>query len=450
MMVRRIASAWLACVICLAGTALHAEDFRISPLPLAEKARAKPERNAFEMLDADNHRKSTRYSVLIGMHDWPSLEKEYQALESAYRARTIDADEYVRRIRWFAPDNGQIQLADLEQWAKERPKSYIAWYTLGLQYENTAWDERGNRFSSQTSREQFAAMHKFGKLAHEAFEKSFALAPKPVASYSEMVGVAMLIERRETSESALVPRSMRAEKSLRCPVEAPAVGGFATSYEEQLYYVCRAYAADPAMSAAMGRFLYFQTPRWGGSFEDSGRLVSQFEAEKRMPAKTLGIVKARLLSQGGAELVDRNPKVAIQYLMGAFELDPQLRNAKWLRQAGEAAVWGSKDPATARACYDKLVALVPDDPEAWASRGWAYESMGDFRHYMEDMIAAAMLGKKEAQNNVGYYYMVGQRGLPRDLLQARAWLTLAANQGFQHSRDKLAMLEEMIRKEGLK
>jgi tetratricopeptide (TPR) repeat protein len=293
-------------------------------------------------------------------------------------------------------------------------------------------------------------MRKYGTLAHDAMERSMALAARPVASYVLMVGVAMLVERPDTSANALVPESMREGKNLRCPVDAPAVGGFATSYDEQLYYVCRGYAADPAMSAAIGRFVYFQSPRWGGSFEDTGRLLSAFEAEKKMPARTLGIVKARLLSQGGSELAERNPKVAVQYLMTAFELDPRLRNAGWLRQARETAFWGSKDPAMAAACADKLIALIPDDPDAWAERGWAYEAMGDERRYMEDMIAAAMLGKKEAQNNVGYYYMVGQRGLPRDLQQAHAWLTLAANQGFQHSRDKLSIVEEMIRKEAQK
>jgi TPR repeat protein len=449
-MVRKIVFVWFFCVFCLATTELRAEDFKVSPLPLAENARIKPDRTVFDMLDARHRKDRTRYSVLIGMHDWAALEKEYLALEGAYRAKSIDSDEYVRTLKWFAPDNGKIQLADLEQWVEERPKSYIAWFTLGLQYQNAAWDERGQRYASQTSREQFAAMEKFGTQAHAALRKSITLAPRPVASYAEMVGAAMLVARPRISATRWASEFMRARNNPHCASDAPPAGDFATSYDEQLNYVCLAYAADPEMSAALARFLYFQAPRWGGSFEDSERLLSEFEAGRKMPARTVNVAKAKLLSERGTELVERNPKAAVQYLLNAFDLDPRLRNVGWLEQAAHAAHWGAKDMAMAVACADKLIAMVPDDPEALANRGWAYEALSDHRHYMENMIAAAMLGKMEAQNNLGYYYMVGQRGLPKDLQQARAWLTLAANQGFQHSRDKLQIVEEMIRKEARK
>lgn len=37
--------------------------------------------------------------------------------------------------------------------------------------------------------------------------------------------------------------------------------------------------------------------------------------------------------------------------------------------------------------------------------------------------------------------------LPRDLHEAKAWLTLSANQGFEHAREKLAVVDAMIAKE---
>jgi TPR repeat protein len=97
--------------------------------------------------------------------------------------------------------------------------------------------------------------------------------------------------------------------------------------------------------------------------------------------------------------------------------------------------------------FRKLADYRPGEWDALAQIGWIYEAKGDLRKYMEGMIAAANLGMKEAQNNVGYYYMVGQRGLPRDLQQAKEWLTLAANQGFEHSREKLKVVDAMIAKE---
>lgn len=449
-MKRRIAAAWLAGACWLAATGLHAQDFRITPAPLAEKARLKPEPDAFERLDAGLRKSRTRYSVLIGAHDWDALEKEYQALEAAYRRKAIDGDEFAHALIWFAPDNGQIQLADLEQWVKDRPKSYIAWFTLGMQYLNTAWDERGNASASQTSREQFAAMEKFATKAHAALRTSIPLAPKPVASYAEIIGAAELIPRRRPGAVRQTAALRPTRGQVHCPSGASSSGEFATDYEEQLHFACLAYATDPEMSIAMRRFMFFQVPAWGGRFEETESLLAELEAGRRMPAKTLVSLRARLLADRGYSLSDRNPKAAVQYLLDAFDRDPRVRNAPWLRHAAETARWEAKDLRLAVASLDKLIALVPDDVEALASRGWAYEGMGDHRRYMEGMIAAAMLGKKEAQNNVGYYYMVGQRGLPRDLKQAHAWLTLAANQGFQHSRDKLPMVEEMMRKEAQK
>lgn len=444
---RRIASTWLLAAICLGTTGLHAADFQISPLPLAKDARAKQEDNAYDKLHAGRNKDRTRRSVLIGTHDWAALEKEYLELEAAYRARTLDGDAFVDAMEAFAPGNGKIQLADLEQWVKDRPKSYIGWYTLGLQYQNVAWQERGHAFAAQTSREQFAALHKYGALAHAALRQSIALAPKPVASYTAIIDAAMLVPRPELGPQQVTTRMMRAWKRPQCPTEAPPNGEFATSYEEQLHYVCLAFAADPAMSEVLGRFMYFLMPRWGGSFDEAERVLVAFETGGKMPGKTLAIARARLLSQRGTELVETEPKAAVPYLLQAYDADPRLRNVRWLHRAAHTARRGAKDMALTVACDDKILAVVPDDADVIADRGWAYEAMKDHRRYMEDMVAAARLGKMEAQNNVGYYYMVGQRGLPRDLQQAHAWLTLAANQGFQHARDKLPMVEELIRKE---
>jgi TPR repeat protein len=72
------------------------------------------------------------------------------------------------------------------------------------------------------------------------------------------------------------------------------------------------------------------------------------------------------------------------------------------------------------------------------------EEKNDAAHYFADQIAAAKLGDMYAQNNIGYFYLTGEKGFLLDLLQAKGWLTLAANQGFQHSKDKLALVEAKL------
>jgi TPR repeat protein len=97
--------------------------------------------------------------------------------------------------------------------------------------------------------------------------------------------------------------------------------------------------------------------------------------------------------------------------------------------------------------WQKIVAARPTEYTAIFEIGFVYQSRGDLKGYMEQMIKAGNLGMLEAQNNIGYYYMVGQRGLPRDLYEARNWLTLSANQGFEHAREKVKLVNEMIAKE---
>jgi len=43
--------------------------------------------------------------------------------------------------------------------------------------------------------------------------------------------------------------------------------------------------------------------------------------------------------------------------------------------------------------------------------------------------------------------MTGIHGYPVNLQEARKWLVLAANQGYQHSKDKITVVDAMIAKQ---
>ena len=95
--------------------------------------------------------------------------------------------------------------------------------------------------------------------------------------------------------------------------------------------------------------------------------------------------------------------------------------------------------------YNKIIGTREGEYEALFYRGVLFmEEKNDNAHSFADQIAAAKLGYMYAQNNVGYFYFTGDRGFPIDLLQAKAWLTLAANQGYQHSKDKLPLVEAKL------
>ncbi|GHT85628.1 hypothetical protein AGMMS49960_15720 [Betaproteobacteria bacterium] len=71
-----------------------------------------------------------------------------------------------------------------------------------------------------------------------------------------------------------------------------------------------------------------------------------------------------------------------------------------------------------------------------------YDVKQNYELALKDYIVAAELGNKYAQNNAGYYYMVG-RACTKDLKRAKAYFTQSAAQGFEHARDKLKLLEDV-------
>jgi TPR repeat protein len=128
----------------------------------------------------------------------------------------------------------------------------------------------------------------------------------------------------------------------------------------------------------------------------------------------------------------------------AFDASPIPEHLIWLYGAADEENRTVKNKEFARAIYNKIIAYRTGEADAIAGVAWLDEERGDLKSYINGMAAAANLGMLEAQNNIGYYYMVGQRGLPRDLQQAKAWLTLSANQGYEHARQKLAVVDSMI------
>ncbi|MDB5806343.1 MAG: hypothetical protein JWN73_3665 [Betaproteobacteria bacterium] len=443
----------LSLFICAYGAFAATDAPPVSPLPLAKNAKTKPD----EMPDGRRERELlavyVQANALIGAHDYDGLEKLAQGWLDQYRAKKISGDQYLERMSKLAPRNaGTGMLNDLLAWTQARPGSYIAWYTLGAQYVDIAWDQRGTAYANKTTAEQFEAMYKYSALGQAALQRSLKLSPDPLPSYAALMNVAPIAGKPRSGDGtgfvAGAIKEMFAKPQRFCPGKYAADGIYPSTWEEQLYYLCLALHSDPNVTKPFEFFVFYNSPRWGGNYARVEKMLGEIEADKRTSTTAFNEMWALLLQMKASDAhIANDPHRAAELFVQGFHLAPLPEHISWLYTAAGDERDKLKSGARSREIYAEILKQRPNDGNAMQNIGFIYDEAGDLQHYMEYMIPAANLGMKEAQNNLGYYYMVGQRGLPRDLQQAKEWLTLAANQGYEHAREKIAVVEAMIEKE---
>lgn len=412
--------------------------------PRAEEALARPvpfpEDKRQDDLEADR----VRYSVLIGLHDYATLEHEAGVLMQAYSAGRISGDEFDAHFDSMAPlKAGETAIADLKAWTQARPRSYAAWYVLARQYYQLARDARGGKVAAETSRQRYAQMHQYAAQAWAAFNTSLPLYARPLPSYVRMIALEKLSGpypfgqiRTRGRVCDLLHSYLHLDPALCRPTDQALMDAVLQA----------AIRVDPDNVDMYSTYFAFGVPRWGGDFKHLYALYEAAQRSGRMHASNLAELKAQLLWWAGVEAVFfRNDyHEAAQMEIKAYEANPGANHLGRLYNAASEALSGG-DKEEALRIYSRIISIRPTEYLALFQRAEISEELhGDHERLFEDLIPSALLGYVYAQNNIGYYYMTGSLGFPVDLQQARKWLTLAANQGYQHSRDKLPIVDAMI------
>ena len=447
--------ACLLLIICVFnGT--WAESYTGVELPLASDAKPVPDKTE-KQANADRLEAGrVKHSVMIGAHEFDALEKSASEIIRRYENGEITADDFISEFWYLVPVNsGKLLLDDLKKWTEERPESYAAWYVLGRQYQEVAMDARGTKWARETSQEQFREMDKYGRLAVEALEKSLPLYERPMPSYRSLIQALSYVSGKSQY-------AVKHKENFICNHLAPLFNAayhyLCVSYEidetkkvfkTDLNYLKMAIETDLESYIIYKRYIQYNTPRWGGSYEDLYGLLGDAR-EKGMSSENLAKIEAEIMDHraGDASSLDADPEKAASMYVDAYELKPGKDRVYMLYRAGQQALKAANH-YLAEKIYSRIVEINDDEYEAWFRLGILNcEELQNEQRCLSDQIKSAMLGYMYAQNNIGYFYLVGDHGLPVDLEQSHAWLTLAANQGFQHSRDKLKVVEEKMRLAG--
>lgn len=448
------------------------ENVHLDKLPLAEEARPIPKKLPWEEHTDAMQLEREQLSFLIASADFSKIEQKFVDWETEYEQGKIRYDELYEHFNNLSLEEKQATetaLLPYQNWIKKQPNSFLAHFALSRSYRNLAWKKRGGNFVNKTSENQLSEFEKYITLA-----KDNALASKPLAktkgeivtiNYATAIFIKITGDPRiqiarpeqdvlQAIQERFIPQKTQGTSIQECLDNQLKDDHFSSSLAAQFYYVCQAYRMDSNIYSVWDTFFFYNSPRWGGSWKLADMLLDEMRDAKRTSPEIIQALRASVETGRGKDSRNLNNDVraAMEHYAKAASMYPI--SDTWMKErynnycwAGNIAFRELKEYDKAIGYYTKQAEVVPDDPEAYAEIGWANEQQHNLQAYMDYQIKAAMLGKMETQNNVGYYYMLGQRGLPRDLHQAKAWLTLAANQGFEHSKQKIKMIDEMLEKE---
>ena len=348
-----------------------------------------------------------KYAMLIGSHQFDEMEKITSQLLSQYQVKAISGDLLLAHMQAMVPDNGKGMLSDLEEWRRQKPKSYAANCVLGIQYFQLGASARGGAWTKDTSSDKMAEMSKYMLLAEDTLWKSVPLFAKPYPSYSMLINVAARMGTKDAQKAAL-------NKVIR--FDSDAVGVYQ-------------------------KYILYHTPRWGGDYGEIDKIV-EFAKKTPMAKANIAILEAYVLACRAEDEEDlhQNPAGAIDFWIDAYQRNPGKKQVSWLYSAAKDAR-AAKQIDRAIQIYSRIVTDFKDEELAFFMRGVIYhEDKQDYKKAFDDSLSSAALGNRSAQNNVGYYYMTG-KGVPKNLELAKKYFKLSADQGFEHAKEKLKLLE---------
>jgi tetratricopeptide (TPR) repeat protein len=222
---------------------------------------------------------------LLRNNSVPELETLLARVQQRFENGELTEIDLRNAFRPFY-DLDEISARNLAQWASSSPKSYVAHLALGIYFKRRGTDARGDKYMADTPLSAVDLMSVYFKKATEELRTSLALTRKPYLSTFHLLTISMQFGDRDTSFEML----HRANEIL------------------------------PNNSFVRNRYAVSLTPRWGGSYEQMDKFISDTKAE-RVPASVVFQLEAIEHDDKGHALEERNQHAdAMEHFQKALEL----------------------------------------------------------------------------------------------------------------------------------
>jgi tetratricopeptide (TPR) repeat protein len=339
-------------------------------------------------------------------------EKKFTALEESFKDREVRTnkgefgDQVLYRLTKFT-DTAEPELEPLlNEWVRVYPSSFIALLARGHYHEAVGWKKRGNKFSDNTSKDQFEAMSESFKKAAIDLTTSSKLKSSSVLPYPGLLQI---------------------------------ISSISENKNERLDILIKANKIDPKNYIVRRMALYTFVPKWGGSFEEMDHIVAQ---SRNSTVSESDIRRLEFISifekASHFKSIEKRISEALPYftqaakLCDSYKAWAEVSNIQYIRED-----WVQVEAAT-----NQYMRLRPDTAWGYNRRGWALEKQGRLKEAIVDYEKSSDLGNDYAQNKIGYFYMTGN-GLPKDLSKARNLFEKANAQGNKNAKSNLESLSRM-------
>jgi Domain of unknown function (DUF4034) len=331
--------------------------------------------------------------------NYATLDEYYSHQQQDYEAGRISDERLYASFRELYEDSlGNERFYD--RWVQAYPNSYAALLARGAYLYRMAWAVRGEKYLTQTSAEQIAAMRNWLSRARPDLLASLKLANKPYLSTLYLLNVAML----------------------------------QGSADERRRWYEQGMAIDPANALIRYRYMFSLRPRWGGSYRQMEDFLARTEAQQVPPARL-----ARLAMLIHADMAEDAMQAADDEKTFE-EWQEVLRLAQVAgEQPGTEALIGytraaqdTHRPADAKRGLTQLEGRHPEDAWSQARLGWIYIQAH------QDEKAWPLLLQAAEQNDAWAQWVVGHSthdGVPTlhkapDEQAGLVWIRRSAEQCF--------------------
>jgi tetratricopeptide (TPR) repeat protein len=349
---------------------------------------------------------------LLTQDRYEELEQRFGAVQRAYRDGKIDDVELRAAFRALYLREPELD-EHYRAWVAHSPKNYVAHLARAIHYKWVGLDSRGEKFASETTKEQFDGMHAAYEIALEEFRLSESLEKKPILTYLHALDVV----RGDREVARLLLKS--------------------------------AIKIDRDNFIVREKFMGTLQTRWGGSVEQMRKFLVACHSAG-LSADQLKSLESYVhedeawvhqFREGDLAAALRSYKLAAT-LAAANE---PARKDKYLELTYRAARLSMEtgDYQGAVDLYTKLLADNPGDIAALNERGFSYDRLGDQVRAAADTRKAAELGNAHAQFNLGVMLIsYNYKGVPGDYVAGKKLIEKAAAQNYPHAIEWLKQTAE--------
>ena len=284
------------------------------------------------------------------------------------------------------------------EWIQRYPKSEAAYLAAAAYYLRLAFAARGDKFSDETSDEQFDAMGESMIKANELLDEAMRLSKRPTMAISQRMRI-----------TTATGNSVRTAQHYRKAIK---------DYPETLQ--------------VRYRYISASNPKWGGSIP---QLMSIVDDAKGMSESDQRYVKYLVQTEVASSLETVNDdKRAVEVYEKTFPLCPGLEGAL------DAAIRlreKNKEYTAMLPLAEEFIKRFPARGRGYVSRGWSLYYTGKVKESFADYEKAAELGYGRGFSGLAWYYETGTV-VAKDPKRAAELYLAAAAQGVPGTREKAA------------